>query len=134
MQTSTVTLVDADGASLAVPGPPPEEQQKSRSRAYRRAYQRAYYATVSACLPRPVKEAFRDACRKFGRTQHSVLAEWVECWLETCGFYPAEMVAANDSYARAEMRAARHNEERRDASPAVAIIGQERAWVGRWTQ
>lgn len=117
MRTSSETvIVDEDGASLAVPGQPPEEQQKSRSKAYRRAYHRAYYATVSACLPRPVKEAFRDACRKFGRTQHSVIAEWVMCWLETCGFYPAELVAACDSYARAEMR-----EARRDGSQHVAL-------------
>jgi hypothetical protein len=122
-KTETV-IVDCDGASLAVPGPPPVEQQKSRTKAYRRAYQRAYYGTVSACLPRPVKEAFRDACRKFGRTQHSVLAEWVECWLETCGYYPAEVVAACDSYARAEMRAARNRGEQCDALPAVAIVGQ----------
>lgn len=86
-------IMDADGASLVVPGPPPE-RQKSRSRKYRNAYQRAYFGTVSACLPRPVKEAFRDACRRCGMTQHAVLAGWVESWLEISGRYPADEMAA----------------------------------------
>lgn len=78
-------IVDYDGASVVVPGPPAEEPQKSRTKAYRRAYQRAHYGTVSACLPRLVKEAFRDACQVLGKTQHEVLADWVMCWLETSG-------------------------------------------------
>lgn len=57
-------------------------RQKSRSQAYRRAYQRAHFGTVSACLPRPEKEAFREACRKMGKTQHQVVAELVAEWME----------------------------------------------------
>lgn len=93
-----VVIANPGGASLVVPGPPAEERQKSRTRAYRRAYHRTYYATVSACLPRPVKMAFRDACRECGMTQHAVLARWVEGWLDANGLYPdAEMVALGDS-------------------------------------
>ena len=111
---SEPAVMDAGGASLVVPGPP-QKRQKSRTRSYRRAYHRAYYGTVSACLPRPVKEAFRDACQRLGRTQHSVIAEWVVCWLETGGNYPAAEVAALDGTAPAATT--------RPGS-AVAVIGQ----------
>lgn len=53
----------------------------SRSREYRTAYHKAHYGTVSACLPRPEKEAFREACRAEGKTQHEVLAELVAEWM-----------------------------------------------------
>lgn len=72
--------------------PAPFAVQKSRSKAYRRAYQRAHYATVSACLTKPEKEAFREACRRENRTQHAVIAELVADWMVMQGVfeYPAE--------------------------------------------
>lgn len=83
-----IVFQDEDGSTIAVPGPPPEAGQRSRGRAYRRAYQRTYFGTVSACLPRPVKDAFRDACRKAGMSPHAVIAEWVETWLELNDIFP----------------------------------------------
>lgn len=60
---------------------PEKPVQKSRTKAYRAAYHRAHYGTVSACLPRPEKEAFREACRAEGKTQHEVLADLVAEWM-----------------------------------------------------
>lgn len=60
---------------------PRQAVQKSRTRAYRRAYQRTHYATVSACITRPEKEAFRDACRRVGKSQHEVISDLVAEWM-----------------------------------------------------
>lgn len=74
---------------------PQKPVQESRSRAYRAAYHRAHYGTVSACLPRPEKEAFREACRAEGKTQHEVLAELVAEWMterETFNYQPVMFI------------------------------------------
>jgi hypothetical protein len=64
-----------------------ETVHKSRSKEYRRMYHRAYYATVSACLPRPEKEAFKDACRRENKTQHEVIAELIADWMVMHGSF-----------------------------------------------
>ena len=60
----------------------PAGVRESRIKAYRKAHHRAHYGTVSACLPRPEKEAFRAACRREGKTQHEVISMLVAEWME----------------------------------------------------
>lgn len=76
------------GASPAIPAE--AGLQKSRSRGYRRAYHRAHYGTVSACLTRPEKAAFQEACRRLGVTQHAVIAELVADWMVLQGVFEYE--------------------------------------------
>ena len=70
-----------EGNKIGGASPAPKPVPKSRSKAYRRAYHRACYATISACIPRPEKEAFQEACRRHGRTQHAIIAELVANWM-----------------------------------------------------
>lgn len=38
-----------------------------------RKYQRQHFATISANVPRPFKDEFRQACQTAGTTMHAVL-------------------------------------------------------------
>ena len=55
--------------------------QKRREREYNRMYIRAKYGTVCTILTKKEKAAFRDACRRNGKTVNAVLGDFVKQYM-----------------------------------------------------